>query len=161
MTMKVKDVPVITSPPRIKRLVPCRSFDDDGNRVNKTAVMDSLFGLDGGEVFPCDVGGRRDGRVGTGTSPPLPMSYEQQEVDEEACIGGGCYYNMDRPSRMSSNSLSYKQRRDMKATGGCASSSTDMCRRYYPFPFILMCLLFLFGLGEMLRKVSATPGGAD
>mmetsp|Transcript_8658 Transcript_8658/g.10942 ORF Transcript_8658/g.10942 Transcript_8658/m.10942 type:complete len:161 (-) Transcript_8658:298-780(-) len=160
MTMKVKDVPVITSPPRIKRLVPCRSFDDDGNRVNKTAVMDSLFGLDGGEVFPCDVGGRRDGRVGTGTSPPLPMSYEQQEVDEEACIGGGCYYNMDRPSRMSSNSLSYTQRHDMKARGGCASS-TDMCRRYYPFPFILMCLLFLFGLGEMLRKVSATPGGTD
>ncbi|KAK1746879.1 hypothetical protein QTG54_002223 [Skeletonema marinoi] len=158
MTMKVKDVPVITSPPRIKRLVPCRSFDEEGSRVNKTAVMDSLFGLDGGEVFPCDVGGRRDGRVGTHC---LPMSYERQEVDEEACIGGGCYYNMDRPSGMSSNSLSYKQRRDMKATGGCASSSTDMCRRYYPFPFILMCLLFLFGLGEMLRKVSATPGGAD
>ena len=155
--MPTKDVPVISSPPRIKRLLPCRSFGNDRNRVSKTITFD----IDARDDTQCDVGARGEGQVGdSGSSLRLPMSFE--EVDEETGIGGGCYYNMSRPHGMSSNTLSYQQRYVMKEKGGSDSStSTDMCRRYYPFPFIILCILFLFGIGEMLRKVSRTHGGVD
>ena len=153
-----EDVPVIPSPPRIKRLVPCRNFGDDRNRVGKTVTFD----IDARDDTQCDVGGRGEGQVGGSVSSlRLPMSFE--EVDEETGIGGGCYYNMSRPHGMSSNTFSYHQQRHaMKVKGGNgSSSSTDICRRYYPFPFIVLCLLFLFGIGEMLRKVGRTHGGVD
>ena len=153
-------VPAISSPPRIKRLV------HFGNRVGKTGVIDYTFSADErDDDTQCNVvSGRAEGQGGSVSSLRLPMSFEE-EVDEEACIGGGCYYNMSRPhGGMPSSKLSYQQRHTMKATGGCdsSSSSIDICRKCHPFPFIIMlCLLFLFGIGELLRKVSRTQGGVD
>lgn len=161
----MKDVYIISSPPRTIRLAQCRSFDDDRYNENKNAIMESIFDLNPGKntlrpVVPSCFVGRQEGRGGTTfpseECPPLPMSFEQhqeEEEDEEACIGG-YYYNMNRPNNGSS--VSYKQKHELKAQGCCASSSTDICKRIYPFPFVLMCLLFLFGIGEMLRKVGST-----
>mmetsp|Transcript_26889 Transcript_26889/g.42169 ORF Transcript_26889/g.42169 Transcript_26889/m.42169 type:complete len:159 (-) Transcript_26889:940-1416(-) len=158
--MKDVSVAIICSPPRIKRLVSSRIFDDDdGNRCSKTGIMDSRFNHNERLNIQCDhVSGRGKGRGGSTLC--LPLSCEQ-EVDEEACIGGGCYYNMNGTNEISSNVLSYEERDEINAREGCDSSSTDMFRRCYPFPFIGMCLLFLFGIGEMLRKIGGNHGGVD
>lgn len=157
--MKDVQVVVISSPPRIKRLVSSRTFDEDGNRCSKNAIMDSIFDQDGRMNIQSNLGGRGKGMFGSSTLS-LPLSFEQ-EVDEEACINGGCYYNMNRPNGMLSSALSYKEREGMNANKGCASSSTDMCRRYTPLPFIGVFILFLVGIGEMLRKAGGTHGGVD
>lgn len=153
--MVMKDVqPVISaisSPPQITRLASCH--DDFNNNL----ILHSLFYLEE-EAAPKNtqrfVGGRGEGRgrddgtlFQSSLEPyPLPMSYEQEADDEEACIGG-CYYKMmDGYGGVSSST----------AVSNASSSSTHMCKRLYPFPFVLlMCLLFLFGIGEMLRKVSS------
>lgn len=155
----VQEVVVISSPPRIKRLVSSRIFDDDGNRCSTNTIMDSIFDQDGRINISSHLGGRGKGTFGSSTLC-LPVSFEQ-EVDEESCTNGGCYYNMNRPNGMLSSALSYREREGMNANGGCVSSSTDMCRRYSPLPFIGMCILFLIGIGEMLRKVGGTHGGEN
>ena len=74
--------------PSFKRLV------HFGNRVGKTRVTDNIFNADerDGDTQCTVVSGRAEGQGGSVSSLRLPMAFE--EVDEEACIGGGRYYNM-------------------------------------------------------------------
>ena len=86
-TMK-EGVPAISSPPQIKRLL------HFGNRVGKTGVTDYTFTADErDDDTQCNVvSGRAEVQGGSVSSLRLPMSFE--EIDEDVCIGGGCYYNM-------------------------------------------------------------------
>ena len=184
--MKATDEPAILSPPRIKRVAQCRhALHNDWNRSRSNfEVIESIFR---GEDVPCyqeevDVNTRERSLNDSSTTsgmvfpplsvPPFPMTFERQrqqpqEVDEEARIGvGGCYYyNMDRKHSSSSTTIpswswEHKHATNTRARRNqCISSISEVCKKLYPFPFILMCAFLLFGIGEMLRRVGAIHGG--
>lgn len=71
---------------------------------------------------------------------PHPTSY-LSFGDEEACIVRR-YYNMDTTNHNVNN------------LGGKSPSLTDFCKRPL-FSLILVCLMMIFGIVEMLRKISS------
>lgn len=144
----------IQSPPEVVRLFRC-----------KNASFGDVFDVDAphpNEILSVQVScSDSDNRGGGGTtSCSYPETHHPTvDYDEETGIVVGRYYSMDGPitssSSLSKNNVNKKE-------GGVVSSSLsspcDTCKQQivpFPFVFIFLCVLFLLGIGEMLREVSA------
>lgn len=148
----MKEAQGIQSPPEVVRLFRCKNasfgdvFDVDAPHPNETLSVQ----------VSCSDSDNRGGGGPTSCSYP-EAHHSTVDYDEETGIVVGCYYSMDGPIT-SSSSLSKNV--DKKEGGGVSSSLSspcDTCKQIVPFPFvfIFLCVLFLLGIGEMLREVSA------
>ena len=145
----------IQSPPEVVRLFRCKNasfgdvFDVDAPHPNEILSV---------QVSCSDSDNRGGGGGPTSCSYP-GAHHSTVDYDEETGIVVGRYYSMDGPIT-SSSSLS-KKIVDKKEGGGVSpslSSPCDTCKQQivpFPFVFIFLCVLFLLGIGEMLREVSA------
>lgn len=148
----MKEAQGIQSPPEVVRLFRCKnaSFGDVFDVEPHPNEIQSV-------QVSCSDSHNRGG--GGSTSRTYPEAHHSTvDYDEETGIVVGCYYSMDGPIP-SSSSLS-KNEVDKKkgvAVSSSLSSPCDTCKQIVPFPFvfIFLCVLFLLGIGEMLREVSA------
>jgi hypothetical protein len=149
----MKEAQGIQSPPEVVRLFRCKNasfgdvFDVDAPHPNEILSVQ----------VSCSDSDNRGGDGSTSCSYP-EAHHSTVDYDEETGIVVGCYYSMDGPIT-SSSSLS-KHEVNKKEGGGVSSSLSspcDTCKQIVPFPFvfIFLCVLFLLGIGEMLREVSA------
>lgn len=149
--MKEAQAQGIQSPPEVVRLFRC-----------KNASFGDVFDVDAphpNEIISVQVSDS-DNRGGGGgpTSCSYPETHHPTvDYDEETGIVVGRYYSMDGPITSSSSLSKNNVNKKEGVVSSSLSSPCDTCKHIVPFPFvfIFLCVLFLLGIGEMLREVSA------